>query len=194
MSPLSQARPQHRRGRILRRQLLYQLPHARRFARDLQFFHFCWRAMWHASSGSHSPSLLSCAPSLRHAQICYVEGLKDAPCLQSQGSCTHVFHFQCLVKKLESKWPGARIDCQIAKGYDAEHVCAAECVGRCLSLVDSGPGSFSLSLSPHLAFDCPSVCPAALCARRNFATLRWRTSSHPSTLWRASSRIARCSV
>lgn len=56
--------------------------------------------------------------AVRHCQICYVEGLKDAPCLQSQGACTHVFHFSCLLKKLESKWPGARIDCQIAKASD----------------------------------------------------------------------------
>jgi len=41
--------------------------------------------------------------------ICYVESLKDAPCIQLQGPCTHMFHYGCVVKKLESKWPNARI-------------------------------------------------------------------------------------
>ena len=98
----------------------------------------------------------------RPCQICYVEGLKDAPCLQSQGSCTHVFHFQCLVKKLESKWPGARIDCQIAKGSDMASRDVRACVRAlwawnaaclCSELLDSS--LFACFVCPLYVSSCP---------------------------------------
>ena len=38
-----------------------------------------------------------------------MEGLKDAPCLTLVGPCKHTFHYTCLLKKLESRWPGARV-------------------------------------------------------------------------------------
>jgi Ring finger domain len=34
--------------------------------------------------------------------ICYVEGLINAPVIRSK--CGHMFHYQCLKKKLEMKW------------------------------------------------------------------------------------------
>ncbi len=39
--------------------------------------------------------------------ICYVEALEQAPCVQLE--CGHVFHFECIKKKVEKKWTGARI-------------------------------------------------------------------------------------
>jgi hypothetical protein len=41
--------------------------------------------------------------------ICYVEALKDAPCIALQGPCTHMFHYACVLQKLEAKWPNARV-------------------------------------------------------------------------------------
>jgi len=44
--------------------------------------------------------------------ICYVESLREAPCVRSNGTsnnCNHTFHFACVKTKLEAKWPGARI-------------------------------------------------------------------------------------
>ena len=61
---------------------------------------------------------VECHPCLKHdlhidedeyCGICYVEGLKDAPCLTLKGPCKHTFHYACLLKKLESRYPGARI-------------------------------------------------------------------------------------
>ena len=39
----------------------------------------------------------------------YVEALKDAPCIKMTGPCTHVAHYACVLTKIESRWPGARI-------------------------------------------------------------------------------------
>lgn len=58
-----------------------------------------------------------CLPCLKHdldvaedfCSICYVEALKDAPCIQFSGDCDHVFHYQCILNKINAKWPGARI-------------------------------------------------------------------------------------
>jgi E3 ubiquitin-protein ligase MYCBP2 len=39
--------------------------------------------------------------------ICYSEAISQAPCVQLK--CGHIFHYECIKKKIESKWPGARI-------------------------------------------------------------------------------------
>ena len=60
--------------------------------------------------------------------ICFVESLKDGPCLQLK--CGHIFHEACIRKKLGSKWPGARItfgfmDCPLCKS-PMEHEAIAD--------------------------------------------------------------------
>ena len=40
--------------------------------------------------------------------ICFTDGLADAPCLQLE--CGHVFHKSCVEKKIEQRWPCARIN------------------------------------------------------------------------------------
>jgi len=42
--------------------------------------------------------------------ICYVEGLKDAPCIQSNGKCKHIFHLKCVVDRISAGYNGARIN------------------------------------------------------------------------------------
>eukprot|EP01083_Nonionella_stella_P135347 411745_1 len=39
--------------------------------------------------------------------ICYVEGLEQAPCIKMK--CGHIFHRHCCVEKLNKKWPSTRI-------------------------------------------------------------------------------------
>lgn len=39
--------------------------------------------------------------------ICFVEELQNAPVIQSK--CGHIFHYECLRKKLEVKWLSPRI-------------------------------------------------------------------------------------
>ena len=39
--------------------------------------------------------------------ICYCETLSEAPCIELE--CGHVFHFHCLVGKLQRRWPTVRI-------------------------------------------------------------------------------------
>ena len=59
----------------------------------------------------------NCLPCLKHdleiasdyCSICYVEELGAAPCIKMTGPCLHVFHYQCALTKISSKWPGARI-------------------------------------------------------------------------------------
>eukprot|EP01107_Rhizomastix_libera_P007554 TRINITY_DN2253_c0_g1_i2.p1 TRINITY_DN2253_c0_g1~~TRINITY_DN2253_c0_g1_i2.p1 ORF type:complete len:650 (+),score=112.13 TRINITY_DN2253_c0_g1_i2:497-2446(+) len=53
-----------------------------------------------------------------YCNICWVEGLPAAPCVQLE--CKHIFHYHCLVKRLQEKWPTARItfgfcDCPLCK-------------------------------------------------------------------------------
>ena len=60
---------------------------------------------------------VQCLPCLKHdlaiaddyCSVCYVEALKDAPCIKMTGPCTHVVHYACALTKIESRWPGARI-------------------------------------------------------------------------------------
>lgn len=42
-----------------------------------------------------------------YCNICYVEGLSAAPCIQI--GCGHIFHYECLTKRIESKWHTPRI-------------------------------------------------------------------------------------
>jgi len=56
-------------------------------------------------------SLLSLAPPISNGDdyctICYVEGLSAAPSVQLL--CGHVLHWQCVQKKINGSWSGARI-------------------------------------------------------------------------------------
>src|SRR5690554_5763030 len=62
---------------------------------------------------------LECLPCLRHdleediseelCAICYVDELQQAPCIQMTGKCRHFFHQECVMEKLQARWPGARI-------------------------------------------------------------------------------------
>jgi hypothetical protein len=64
----------------------------------------------------HLPCLkhgLECADDF--CAICYVEALKDAPCIQLLGDCQHVFHAHCVQEKVKSRWPGARISFDFLK-------------------------------------------------------------------------------
>lgn len=40
--------------------------------------------------------------------ICYVEDLGSAPSIQLS-SCSHILHYQCVLNKLQQKWPSPRI-------------------------------------------------------------------------------------
>jgi len=42
-----------------------------------------------------------------YCTICYVEGWSAAPCVQLE--CKHVFHYHCLMQKLKTRWPAARV-------------------------------------------------------------------------------------
>jgi len=42
-----------------------------------------------------------------YCNICFVEGLNQAPTIEL--GCGHMFHYECIKKKLSEKWPGARI-------------------------------------------------------------------------------------
>eukprot|EP00471_Norrisiella_sphaerica_P013846 CAMPEP_0184494926 /NCGR_PEP_ID=MMETSP0113_2-20130426/29957_1 /TAXON_ID=91329 /ORGANISM="Norrisiella sphaerica, Strain BC52" /LENGTH=740 /DNA_ID=CAMNT_0026880887 /DNA_START=217 /DNA_END=2440 /DNA_ORIENTATION=- len=42
--------------------------------------------------------------------ICYVECLKDAPSIQSQGACKHIFHKKCVTDRINAGYSGARIN------------------------------------------------------------------------------------
>ncbi|CAD8181444.1 unnamed protein product [Paramecium pentaurelia] len=42
-----------------------------------------------------------------YCNICFVEGLKNAPIIQSK--CGHIFHYTCILKRLDVKWNGPRI-------------------------------------------------------------------------------------
>ena len=42
-----------------------------------------------------------------YCNICWVESLAQAPVVQLD-SCGHVFHYQCLLQKINNKWVGAR--------------------------------------------------------------------------------------
>ncbi|CDW80922.1 e3 ubiquitin-protein ligase [Stylonychia lemnae] len=51
--------------------------------------------------------------------ICYTEGLGQAPCVQLE--CNHIYHIECIMKKVMGRWPGPRIvfgflDCPGCKG------------------------------------------------------------------------------
>eukprot|EP00347_Sterkiella_histriomuscorum_P002581 403367593 len=42
-----------------------------------------------------------------YCTICYTEGLGAAPCVQLD--CQHIFHLDCILSKIQSKWPTPRI-------------------------------------------------------------------------------------
>lgn len=42
-----------------------------------------------------------------YCNICFIEGLEAAPCIQV--SCGHIFHFDCIKKRLELRWNKPRI-------------------------------------------------------------------------------------
>ena len=54
-----------------------------------------------------------------YCNICYTEGLGQAPCVQLE--CKHIYHYECILTKVKGKWPGPRIvfsflDCPACKG------------------------------------------------------------------------------
>lgn len=87
--------------------------------RTLPCGHFC--------SGCNFDDKFNCHPSCMHEEcvakarkegknvvdgseyctICYCEGLEQAPCIHLE--CGHVYHYDCVKKKLDSKWSGAMI-------------------------------------------------------------------------------------
>ncbi|CAD8101230.1 unnamed protein product [Paramecium sonneborni] len=42
-----------------------------------------------------------------YCNICFTEGLKNAPIIQS--NCGHIFHYYCILQRLDIKWNGPRI-------------------------------------------------------------------------------------
>mmetsp|Transcript_15848 Transcript_15848/g.39062 ORF Transcript_15848/g.39062 Transcript_15848/m.39062 type:complete len:739 (-) Transcript_15848:199-2415(-) len=60
----------------------------------------------------HLPCMV-CTPALdpeEFCPVCYVEGLKDAPCIQSRGKCRHIFHLKCVTDRINAGYNGARIN------------------------------------------------------------------------------------
>ena len=45
--------------------------------------------------------------------ICYMGGLAQSPCVQLD--CKHIFHEDCLIKVLDGKWSGPRINFEFLK-------------------------------------------------------------------------------
>jgi E3 ubiquitin-protein ligase MYCBP2 len=61
--------------------------------------------------------------------ICWVEALEASPCIQLD--CGHVFHYDCIAKKVSNKWAGAMItfgylDCPLCKKRVSHPSLAAE--------------------------------------------------------------------
>ena len=42
-----------------------------------------------------------------YCNICFTESLKSGPCIRTD--CGHIFHFLCVLKRLEIGWNGPRI-------------------------------------------------------------------------------------
>jgi hypothetical protein len=42
-----------------------------------------------------------------YCNICFIETLPQAPCVEL--TCGHIFHYECIKKKLEMKWSGTRV-------------------------------------------------------------------------------------
>ena len=58
------------------------------------------------------------AKSDDYCSICYTDGLGQGPCVKLD--CNHIFHLDCLMSKIKTKWLGARIffsfmDCPTCK-------------------------------------------------------------------------------
>ena len=45
-----------------------------------------------------------------YCAICYVESLEDAPCIQLEGECNHIYHYECVKNKIAAGYSGARIN------------------------------------------------------------------------------------
>lgn len=43
----------------------------------------------------------------QYCSICYTDALHSAPCIQLQ--CKHVYHYKCVLSKIQKQWTGARI-------------------------------------------------------------------------------------
>jgi hypothetical protein len=39
--------------------------------------------------------------------MCFTEALKSAPCIKA--NCGHIFHEECILKRLDAKWNGPRV-------------------------------------------------------------------------------------
>jgi len=62
---------------------------------------------------SHHLPCMKCREDLDENEfcpVCYVESLKDAPCIQSTGKCKHIFHLKCVVDRINAGYNGARIN------------------------------------------------------------------------------------
>ncbi|CAD8076897.1 unnamed protein product [Paramecium primaurelia] len=60
-----------------------------------------------------------------YCNMCFTEALKSAPCIKTE--CGHIFHEECIMKKLDAKWNGPRIvfqycTCPLCKKWlDVKH-------------------------------------------------------------------------
>jgi Ring finger domain len=55
-----------------------------------------------------------------YCNICFIAALSDQPCVQL--SCGHIFHEECMMKKISQRWPGPRIvfffcECPLCKKW-----------------------------------------------------------------------------
>ncbi|EFC50655.1 predicted protein [Naegleria gruberi] len=55
----------------------------------------------------------TCQSGDDYCNICWISSLNHAPCIQL--NCGHIFHFECIKKKLEKKWHGARVSFSFEK-------------------------------------------------------------------------------
>jgi hypothetical protein len=66
-----------------------------------------------------------------YCNICWIEDLHSAPSIMLK--CCHIFHFQCIQKRLHQKWPGPSVtftfmDCPLC-GQEVEHESLMNMIG-----------------------------------------------------------------
>jgi uncharacterized C2H2 Zn-finger protein len=90
--------------------------------KTLKCNHFCCGI----KNETKCPPCLQCTDKANDfCNICYIETLSQAPCVQLK--CGHILHYECVYNKLKAGWPGARItfgflNCPVCNTQKIDHV------------------------------------------------------------------------